>query len=110
MAEETLLFLEHLEGISSTVKSDHILNLFQEVEGRLPEDKDAMTQFIRNFLALAPEDQVVYQVGRRLGLFSRLADMGSPDRRARAEQACRQYGIHAGNVDETIDNLMKRFI
>ena len=110
MAEETLLFLEHLEGIASTVKSDHILNLFQEVEGRLPQDKAAMTRVIRDFLALAPEDQVVYQVGRRLGLFSRLADKGAPDRRERAEQACRQYGIHAGNVDKTIDDLMKRFI
>jgi radical SAM superfamily enzyme YgiQ (UPF0313 family) len=110
MAGETLLFLEHLEGISSTIKSDHILNLFQDVEGRLPDDKAAMTRIIRDFLELPPEDQVLYQVGRRLGLFSRLADMAVPDRRARAEQACRQYGIHAGNVDETIDELMKRFI
>jgi hypothetical protein len=47
MAEETLLFLEHLEGITSTIKSDHILNLFQEVDGRLPEDKAAMTAVIR---------------------------------------------------------------
>jgi radical SAM superfamily enzyme YgiQ (UPF0313 family) len=110
MAEETLLFLEHLEGISSTIKSDHILNLFQEVEGRLPEDKAAMTRVIREFLALPPEEQVLYQVGRRLGMFTRLADMAAPERRTRVEQACRQYGIHAGNVDATIDNLMKRFI
>ena len=110
MAEETLLFLESLEGISSMVKSDHILNLFQEVEGRLPEDKAAMTGIIREFLTLAPEDQMLYQVGRRLGLFARLADLSVPDRRARAEQACQLYGINPGNVDATIDELMKRFI
>jgi len=110
MAAETLLFLEQLEGISSFVKSDHILNLFQEVEGRLPRDKAAMTRVIRDFLALPPEDQVLYQVGRRLGLFTRLADMAVPDRRERVAQACRQYGIHAGNVDATIEELMKRFI
>ena len=110
MAEETLLFLEHLKGITSTIKSDHILNLFQEVDGRLPEDKAAMTSVILEFLALLPEDQVVYQVGRRLGLFTRLADMRISDRRARAEQACQRYGIHAGNVDQAIDELMKRFI
>jgi radical SAM superfamily enzyme YgiQ (UPF0313 family) len=110
MAEETLLFLEHLEGITSTIKSDHILNLFQEVDGRLPEDKAAMTAVIREFLDLSPEDQMVYQVGRRLGLFTRLADMTSPDRRTQAEQACQLYGIHTGNVDQTIDELMKRFI
>jgi len=110
MAEETLLFLEHLEGITSTIKSDHILNLFQEVDGRLPEDKERMTAVIRAFLDLAPEDQVIYQVGRRLGLLARMTDMAVPDCRARVEQACQQYGIHAGNVDQTIDELMKRFI
>ncbi len=110
MAAETLLFLGTLDGIGSTVKSDHILNLFQEVEGRLPEDKAAMTAVIRQFLDLAPEDQVIYQVGRRLGLFSRLADMERPNRRARAEQACQLYGIDADNVDQAIDELMKRFI
>ena len=110
MAAETLLFLEHLEGIASYVKSDHILNLFQEVEGRLPGDKAAMTRVIRDFQALAPEDQVLYQVGRRLGYFTRLTDMAVPDRRARVEEACRLYGIHAGNVDAAIDELMKRFI
>ena len=110
MAEEILLFLESLDGITSTVKSDHILNLFQEVDGRLPDDKDAMTSVIRAFLDLTPEDQVIYQVGRRLGLFARLADMTSPDRRARAEQACQLYGITPENVDRTIDELMKRFI
>jgi radical SAM superfamily enzyme YgiQ (UPF0313 family) len=110
MAEETLLFLEHLAGISSTVKSDHILNLFQEVEGRLPAAKTAMTRVIRDFLALPPEEQVLYQVGRRLGFFTCLADMAAPERRSRVEQACRHYGIHAGNVDATIDDLMKRFI
>jgi hypothetical protein len=110
MAAETLLFLEHLEGISSAIKSDHILNLFQEVEGRLPTDKAAMTGVIRDFLALPAEEQALYQVGRRLGMFTRLADMAMSERRARVEQACRQYGIHAGNVDATIDELMKRFI
>ena len=110
MAEETLLFLEHLEGITSTIKSDHILNLFQEVDGRLPEDKMAMTDVIKTFLDLSPEDQAVYQVGRRLGLLHRLSDMASPDRRARAEHACQSYGIHAGNVNQAIDELMKRFI
>jgi hypothetical protein len=110
MAEETLLFLEHLEGITSTIKSDHILNLFQEVDGRLPEDKAAMTSVIRAFLDLAPEEQVLYQVGRRLGLLARLTDLSVPNRRVRVEQACQQYGIHAGNVDQTIDELMKRFI
>jgi radical SAM superfamily enzyme YgiQ (UPF0313 family) len=109
-AEELLLLLENLEGITSMVKSDHILNLFQEVEGRLPEDQDAMTGLIRAFLALAPEDQVVYQAGRRLGLLARFSDLEVPARRRRAEQAVAHYGIRPENVDTVVDEIIKRFI
>ncbi len=58
-AREILLFLEHLEGISSQIRSDHILNLFQEVEGRLPRDKETVTKPIRQFLGMPPEDQMM---------------------------------------------------
>jgi hypothetical protein len=109
-ADEVLLFLDHLQGITSVVKSDHILNLFQEVEGRLPDDHLAMTRPIRAFLAMTPEAQVVYQVGRRLGLLSRLADMDIPARRQRAEQAVASYGIRPDNVDTVIEEIIKRFI
>nr|NIS39534.1 radical SAM protein [Desulfuromonadales bacterium] len=52
MAEELLLMLEHLDGITSTVKSDHILNLLQEVEGTLPGDREKMLAPLKAFLAL----------------------------------------------------------
>ncbi len=109
-AEEVLLFLEQLDGITSMVKSDHILNLFQEIEGRLPHDKAAMTGLIRDFLALPPEDQVIYQTGRRLGLMRRFTDMEDPGRRRRAQQAVESYGIRADNVDTVVEEIMKRFI
>lgn len=110
MAEEVLLFIESLSGITSVVKSDHILNLFQNLEGKLPEDKENMLDIVRRFLAMTPDRQCVYQVGRRLGFFSRLSDMGNQRRLERAEKACRQFGITPENVDEVIDELMKRFI
>ena len=56
VAEEILLFIESLEGITSTIKSDHILNLFQEVEGTLPEDKNRMASVIKRFLSLGLEE------------------------------------------------------
>lgn len=109
-AQELLLFLEHLTGIESRIKSDHILNLFEEVEGRLPEDKERMSGVIRDFLALSPRQRMIYQVGRRLGIFSRLADLQDPVLAERAEAVCREYGIDPENVDNMITELMKRFI
>ena len=110
MAEEVLLFIESLNKITSVLKSDHILNLFQNLEGKLPEDKENMLDIVRRFLAMTPDRQCVYQVGRRLGYFSRLSDMENPRRLERAKKACKQFAITPENVDEVIDELMKRFI
>jgi hypothetical protein len=110
MVKEILLFIESLNGITSRIKSDHILNLFQEVEGTLPQDKERMLKPLRTFLGMDPQQQCIYQVGRRIGVFTRLDDMESPHRRAKVEKTCRELGITPDNVDDTIDELMKRFI
>ena len=110
MVKEIELLIESLNGITSVLQSDHILNLFQDLEGKLPEDKERMLEIIRSFLDMNPDRQSVYQVGRRLGFFSSLSDMKSPQRLAKAEKTCRQLGITPNNVDEVIDELMKRFI
>jgi hypothetical protein len=108
--KEIMRFLESLNGIESMIKSDHILNLFQEVEGKLPEERDRILAPLRAFARLDPDRQCLYQVGRRLGIFSRLSDMDSPHRIAKVEKTCRQHGITPENVDDTVDELMKRFI
>lgn len=110
MAREILLFIEHLNGITSTLKSDHILNLFQEVEGVFPKDKDYMTGILKKFLNMPPQEQCWYQVGRRLGIFHELADMNSPQRMRKVEKFCRENNITPDNADTVIDELMKRFV
>ncbi len=110
MAREILLFLESLHGVTSVVASDHILNLLPEVEGVLPGDQDRMIRVVQAFLALDPESQVLFQVGRRTGVMSRLADLEIPARLARAAAICRDHGITPENVDGFTAHLMQRFI
>jgi hypothetical protein len=110
MAREVLLFLESLRGLTSVIKSDHILNLLPEVEGALPEDQGLMISAVETFLKLSPEEQVVYQVGRRTGLFNGLEDLKDLFRRSRAEEIIRKYQITPENVDGIIDELMRRFV
>jgi radical SAM superfamily enzyme YgiQ (UPF0313 family) len=109
-AAEILLLLTHLEGIGSFVVSDHILNLFEDLQGRLPEDRERLTGILRAFLGLPAEERVIYQVGRRMGLFRGLADLARPGARQRVEEVCRQVGIGPENAEAAIDELMKRFI
>ncbi len=110
MAKEILLTIEQLDGITSVLKSDHILNLFENLEGTFPEDKAQMMEVLQAFIDMDPQRQCLYQVGRRLGIFARLSDMENPGRLAKAEKFCRQLGVTPDNVDEVVDELMKRFI
>ncbi len=109
-AHEILLFLEHLEGITSMVVSDHVLNLFEDLNGRLPEDKERMMVELRAFLVLDPEEQVLYRVGRRCLLFAGLSDLGDRLRRDRAERLVKEFGATPDNVDAISDRLIERFI
>jgi radical SAM superfamily enzyme YgiQ (UPF0313 family) len=110
IAEEILLFIESLKGITSTVKSDHILNLFQEVEGTLPEAEEQMTNVIKRFLSMGFEEQMLYQIGRRSGIFSRLDDLSDPRLRRYAERTYSDLKVTRHNVDRTVAEIMKRFI
>ncbi|NDV24042.1 radical SAM protein [Desulfovibrio sp. JC022] len=109
-AKELLLFLDSLEGITSTIRSDHVLNLFSEVDGTLPHDKDKMTEPIRKFLSLSPEDQLVFCIGRRTHSLSTVADLSDKVKRFHAEQTCAGMGATVENMDEIIDSIIKRFI
>jgi len=110
MTKEILLFIESLGGITSTIKSDHILNLFEEVDGVFPQDKTRITDILNTFLSMDREHQCLYQVGRRLSIFRRLSDMDDPAKMAQADQTRQQLGITSENVDEMVDELMKRFV
>ena len=109
-AEELLLFLESLNGIEGTVKSDHVLNLFPEVEGRLPRDKAKMIATVRSFLQLSPEQQMIYSIGRRTHRMSKLADLGDPTKYRYAEEMCAELGATIENTDDIVDSIIKRFI
>ena len=109
-AEELLWFLENLDGIESTVKSDHVLNLFSEVEGKLPRDKEKMISAVRGFLQLGPERQMIFSIGRRTHRLSKLTDLDDPVKVRYAEQMCAELGATIQNVDNIVDSIIKRFI
>jgi hypothetical protein len=110
VAGEVLTLIESLNGITSVVKSDHILNLFSEVEGTLPEDKERMLEPLRTFLSMESEKQRLYQIGRRIGVFSTLREMEDTQKMKRVWEIYRSYGVTAENIDHIVSELMKRYI
>jgi hypothetical protein len=75
LAEEIRVFVEHLDGITSTLTSDHIMNLLEEVGGKLPEDKQKMLAVIKAYQDLSDADRLIYRVGRRGGAFRSTSDL-----------------------------------
>lgn len=75
LAEEVKLFIETLDGITSVVTSDHIMNLLEEVTGRLPEDKEEMLEVIRKYQELPDSERLIYRVGRRGGAYRSTDDL-----------------------------------
>jgi Radical SAM superfamily len=110
MARELLLFLESLSGITSVIKSDHILNLLPEVDGQLPRDRDRLVGVVRTFLEMDPAQQFLYRVGRRTGVLSGLQDLADAHRLARVQAIVQDYRLRPEDVDAVTDDLMRRFI
>lgn len=109
-ASEILLLLQNLTGIHSTVTSDHILNLFQDVEGTLPEEQRKMTDIIENYFTLPRSEQMVYQVGRRTGIFRSTSELCDPAKRAAALETCHYLQVTPQNVDAVLQQVGRRLL
>jgi hypothetical protein len=75
LAEEIGLFIKTLEGITSTVTSDHIMNLLEDVNGKFPDDKERMLAVIQSYRDLSETDRLIYRVGRRGGAYRSIEDL-----------------------------------
>ena len=75
VVKEIRLFIENLNGISTTIVSDHALNLLEEIEGTLPYDKEKMLAVIDDFLSLSRRNKLIFQMGRRRGIYRKLSDL-----------------------------------
>ncbi|MGY5853617.1 MAG: radical SAM protein [Candidatus Thorarchaeota archaeon] len=110
IVHELRLFIENLEGLSSHIVSDHILNLLPEIDGQLPEDKNRLIAIIDSFLELDTEKQLLYQLGKRMRVLYSLKDLDDPVKTAQVQVAFDNYGVTSENIDELTSELMKQFI
>ena len=100
-----------LEGVTSEVKSDHILNLLEGVQGQLPGDLPAMLAEIDRFLYLPAAERDLFIVGRRIGLVRSPADLEREVVRDQIRLAIREIRIRfPGPVDEAMQALLTRFV
>jgi hypothetical protein len=111
LLREERLLIEQLEGITSHIKSDHILNLLEEVEGKLPEDKEKMLGVIDDFLALTTEQKLVFRFGRRSGIYRSIEELQDELTYYRIKKAIKEIEQkEPGSVEKTISLLLENYI
>lgn len=110
IVHELHTFISNLEGISSYLVSDHILNLFADLKGQMPEDKGSMLSILQRFLDLDEEEQLLYRFGRRLAAFTSLDDLSDTRRRDKVHQIMTENNVTPKNIDSLIDQMMRRFM
>ncbi|MBU0496846.1 MAG: radical SAM protein [Candidatus Thermoplasmatota archaeon] len=110
IVQELHQFISQLEGITSTLLSDHILNLFTDLQGTFPEEKDKMLALLDNFLNLPIDQQYLYQLGRRMGIFSTLKDLNNQKLTTQVKLYEHQIKKMNISIDHITDELMQRFI
>ncbi len=110
VAEELRLFIQHLD-VTSALRSDHVLNLFAELEGQLPQDKPRLLAIIDRFRAMDPSLRRAFILARRGGMVSSLDEMDEDVARESALHLLESVETHyEGDLPAAVRDLMSRFV
>lgn len=109
IVREERLLIEHLDCQGTNLLSDHSLNLLMEVNGQLPEDKEAMLAIIDRYLALPNQERLVFALGRRTGNYYRLDDMARDLHREQLEAMAARL-VARGQVEEALSAMKNQYI
>ena len=107
--QEIAILIENLQ-VTSFLKSDHILNLLMDIEGKMPDDKGKCLNIINKYLSLPDEERLNFKVGRRIGLYNILDDLSDNYKHDKIEQAIERLRAQGSDVEEEIVKLKNSFI
>lgn len=118
VVQEIRLFITHLHGIQSTIASDHILNVLEEIQGKLPEGQEAILAVIDRYLALPDEQRLLFRLGRRMGCYRSIDDFEDLDLRRQVNRVMDEImatqepraNRSPAEIEQAIYRLMDSFI
>lgn len=98
---------DRLDGVTTIVHSDHMMNLLEDVAGRLPRDRARILDPIDRFLSMAPADREAFVIGRRIGLYRHVSDFApSPE----VERARRELIRRFGSTERGVMAIVASFV
>ena len=103
--QEIYNMISALEGITSFIQSDHIMNLIEDANGKLPKDREAILAPLERFIKMDIEESECYIAARRTGSIRLLADYrGNGEFSELRERLVRSYG----SIDNAAQELSGR--
>ncbi|MDD4908810.1 MAG: radical SAM protein, partial [Candidatus Omnitrophica bacterium] len=109
--EEQRLLIEDLNGITSHYANHHAVDLLMEARGQFPQDKPRLLAIMDRYLSLPEEDRINFTLGRRLGIYQRLDDMGSAHlRKQAAAEVLKIRASCSGRMEELFHHLRARIV
>ena len=109
VAEEIGALIDGLQ-VTSYLKSDHILNLLPEVEGKMPQDKEKCLNTINAYLNLPDEERLNFRLGRRAGYYEKLADLNDSYKHHKIDEVITRIRSRGESVASVISQLKDNFI
>ena len=95
--------IEKLE-VTSQLKSDHMMNLLPEIDGKFPEAKADCLAIIDSYLSLPDDERLNYRLGRRGGYYEGLRDM----KNERKHQQIAKNILDIRNSGEDVEDVIYR--
>ncbi len=113
--DEKVLEIRHLienaKASGTVLVSDHIVNLLQQVRGRLDEDRETMLGLIDDYLSMHEKDRMIFQLARRTaGIISPDDVSGLPEDRLRYMEKMTERTADSYSWSVKLNDMMCRFI
>jgi hypothetical protein len=106
--DELRAFLAGLEGVTTRLESDHVLNLLMELRGDLPRELPALLGLLDSFRARPPREQQRYALARRAGWCMSLSHFDHLGLEAEAERALGELEAQGRDLDQVLISLRGR--
>ena len=103
--------IENIDGADGHLYSDHVINLFENVNGNMSSDKEKMLSVFEDFLKLDIAEQRIYQTARRMGMLRSLAHLAQLN--GRQQETIVAYLSQLSSDDEFeafLSKLLRRYI
>ncbi|MCL2125480.1 MAG: radical SAM protein [Oscillospiraceae bacterium] len=112
---EKMLELKKMIGLINKAEgylfSDHIINLFEDVNGNMAQDKERMLSVFSAYEKLDDRTRRRYQVARRMGMVGRLADLDELNIEQSEQVDNYLADIGEGEAyEEFLSTLLRRYI